>query len=96
MRKTPEGTVKKEVKEGLDSIGAHYYAPVVVGYGTRTVDFPGVCYQGRFIAIEVKREKGGKLTAIQARYLKDVEKAGGLAIVATSWNGVWCKINRDV
>lgn len=89
---TPEGLVKQEIKKGLDSIGAHYYAPVVVGYGTRTVDFPGVCYQGRFIAIEVKRTKGGKLTAIQARYLKKVESAGGIAIIATSWLDVWKKI----
>lgn len=84
-RITPEGLVKQEIKKGLDSVGAHYYAPVVVGYGKRTVDFPGVCYKGRFIAIEAKREKGGKLTAIQKRYLESVKKAGGIAFVATCW-----------
>jgi hypothetical protein len=89
---TPEGLVKQEIKKGLDKIGAHYYAPVVVGYGTRTVDFPGICYKGQFIAIEVKRAKGGKLTAIQARYLKSVEKAGGIGIVATSWDDVLVKV----
>lgn len=91
---TPEGLVKQEIRKGLDNIGAHYYTPVVVGYGKRTVDFPGVCYLGRFIAIEAKRIEGGKLTAIQARYLKDVKEAGGIAIIATCWNDVWERI-RD-
>lgn len=92
--KTPEGLVKQEIREGLDRIGAHYYVPVVVGYGTRTVDFPGVCIKGLFFAIEVKRTKGGKLTAIQARYLERVKKAGGVAIVATSWDDVWNEVKH--
>lgn len=89
---TPEALVKQEIKKGLDSVGAHYYMPVAVGYGTRTVDFPGVCYKGHFFAIEAKRTTGGKLTAIQKRYLKEVEAAGGISIVATSWGCVWAKM----
>jgi hypothetical protein len=96
MKKTPEGIVKQDIKRGLDSIGAHYYAPVVVGYGKRTVDFPGVCYRGRFIAIEAKREEGGHLTTIQRRYLDSVMKAGGIAIVARNWDEVWVSISHIV
>lgn len=91
---TPEGLVKQEIRKGLTLIGAHYYAPVVMGYGKRTVDFPGVCYKGHFIAIEAKRQKGGRLTKIQNNYLLNVEKAGGIAILATSWNDVWERIKE--
>jgi hypothetical protein len=41
------------------------------------------CYRGRFVAIEVKRP-GGKVSPLQQRFLEDVEKAGGYAIVAES------------
>ena len=41
------------------------------------------CYQGRFLAIEVKRP-GRKATPEQARFLSEVCKAEGIAFVAHS------------
>lgn len=62
--------------------------PVQTGYGQRAADFIG-CYKGRYFAIEAKRADGkGKLTAIQVKFLDDVKKAGGIAVVALSWQDV--------
>ena len=44
------------------------------------------CLRGRFVAIEVKvagrqTQKNGGLSALQMKFLADVENAGGLAVV---------------
>ena len=36
---TPEGKVKKKIKEVLDEYGVYYFMPVQHGYGPRGVDF---------------------------------------------------------
>jgi len=42
------------------------------------------CFNGRFVAIEVKMPgKEKKLTDLQERFLKQVEKAGGIAFMST-------------
>lgn len=79
---TPEGKVKKEIKQYLDSIGAYYFMPVQMGYGAKTVDFL-VCVNGAFVAIEAKRP-GKDATAFQKQTIAQVENAGGIAFVATS------------
>lgn len=85
---TPEGRIKAEIKEGLQKIGAHVFQPVPSGYGKSAVDFI-CCYKGRYLAIEAKRADGkGQLTALQAKFLANVEAAGGIAVVARSWQGV--------
>lgn len=87
---TPEGKVKAEIKAGLKALGpdCQFFMPVQTGYGQRAVDFIG-CHKGRYFAIEVKRADGkGKLTAIQRKFLDDVKRAGGIAVVALSWQDV--------
>lgn len=87
---TPEGKVKAEIKAGLKALGpdCHIFMPVQTGYGQRAVDFIG-CYKGCYFAIEAKRADGkGRLTAIQVKFLADVRKAGGIAVVALSWEDV--------
>ena len=42
-----------------------------------------VCFQGRYVAIEVKRP-GGKVSPEQAQFLQAVRQHGGLAFVAYS------------
>ena len=49
------------------------------------------CYKGRFLAIEVKKP-GGKLTLMQAKFLAQVEDAGGIAFVARSLDDVINKL----
>lgn len=45
------------------------------------------CWEGKFIAIEVKRP-GGKLAVLQQIQIDRINAAGGVAIVATSWEEV--------
>lgn len=82
-----EKSVKKQIKEYLKSIGAYQFWPVQMGYGARTVDCL-VCFQGRFLAIEVKRSEGGRLTAKQCRTLHEIHSARGNVVVATTVDAV--------
>lgn len=82
---TPEGKVKKKVKEILTSAGAYYAMPVGAGYGhAGTPDFL-VCYQGRFIAIETKAA-GNKPTALQEATMQRIREAGGRTLVIDETN----------
>jgi len=55
-----------------------------------------VCYQGRFIAIEVKRDKYTKPDPLQVEFLNDVIEAGGQAIVTDNINDVKLILEYDV
>ena len=52
------------------------------------------CVRGKFLAIEVKREKGGKLSDYRKAFLQTVEDVGGVAMVATSLDEVIETVNR--
>ena len=52
------------------------------------------CVRGKFLAIEVKREKGGKLSDYQKAFLQTVEDVGGKAIVATTLDEVIETVNE--
>ena len=54
--RTPEGYEKDEIKKYLDSIGAWYFCPYMAGFGKSGVPDIVACIQGKFWAIEVKRE----------------------------------------
>ncbi len=84
---TPEGKVKKEIKDALKARGAYQFWPVQRGYGVATVDCLA-CDDGRFVAIEVKRADGGVLTGRQKAVLAEVAKAGGVHVVARCWQDV--------
>jgi len=82
MAMTPEGKVKKKVKEYLQSIGAWYYMPVSNGMGR--VGCPDILffYSGRFLAFETKAPgKIKNVTANQEREINDIQRANGLAHV---------------
>ena len=77
---TPEGKVKQEIKEYLDSLGTDcwYYMPVPMGYGKRGVPDFIICYKGHFLAPETKR-KGGKSEPWQEREQEAIRIAGGFS-----------------
>jgi len=82
MAMTPEGKVKKKVKEYLQSIGAWYYMPVSNGMGRVGCPDILVCYKGLFMAFETKAPgKIKNVTANQERELADIQSAYGLALV---------------
>lgn len=49
-----------------------------------TYDFEGYDKHGRFIAIECKRPKSGKVSPEQQLRIDDINSKGGLAFIATS------------
>ena len=82
---TPESKVKDKIKAICKARGAYYAMPVMGGMASNgTPDFL-ICYKGRFIAIEAKAGKG-KPTALQLVRLKEIDKAGGTAVIINEDN----------
>ena len=82
---TPEGLVKKRVKELL----AQYFPirvemPVQTGYGKKTLDFI-VTYRGRTIVIETKAEKKHP-TELQRQDMREYRDAGAFIFVIMGVN----------
>lgn len=77
---TPEAKVKAKVKRVLDTFGAYYFSPATGGYGRSGVPDIIACYNGRFIAIEVKAGDN-EPTALQQRELARIKERGGVALV---------------
>lgn len=80
MASTPEAKVKAKIKAILKEHGAYYAMPMGTGYGNSGVPDFLVCLGGEFLAIEAKAGKGIP-TALQEKNLRDIEKAGGRALV---------------
>jgi len=79
----PENQVKKSIKDLLAYLHIFNFH-VLQGLGSRR----GICdriaiYKGQFIAIETKA-KGRKPSEAQVEFLREVEEAGGISIVAYS------------
>ena len=82
MALTPEGRVKKAVREWLKAHGIWHFMPVSNGMGRMGVSDIIGCYQGRFLAIETKAPgKIKNVTPGQAQFICEVRAAGGVAIV---------------
>ena len=97
MAMTPEGKVKKKVKEYLQSIGAWYYMPVTNGMGRVGCPDILVCYKGLFMAFETKAPgKIKNVTANQEREINEIISAYGLALVVDDVEQVKEAINAKV
>jgi hypothetical protein len=73
---TPEGQVKKNLKELLDTYETIYiFNPVPSGYGKSSLDTL-LCYRGRFIAVEAKAP-GKQPTPRQRFTTREIRAAGG-------------------
>ncbi len=77
-KSTPEGIVKKQIRDYLDEIGAYHFCPVQMGMGARTLDILA-CVHGRFIGIEVKRPGIVDPSPLQRITIKKIADAGGVA-----------------
>ena len=76
---TPEGRVKKKVKEILAEYGAYAFMPVQNGMGAPALDFHGI-YRGIGFCIETKAP-GKKPTKRQLHTMETVAAAGGKCFV---------------
>jgi Holliday junction resolvase len=85
MAMTPEGRVKKKLKEILDAYGVYHFPPATGGYGKSGVPDIVGCYRGCFFGIECKAGKG-KTTALQDMQLQAIRDAGGIAMVVNEHN----------
>lgn len=90
MAMTPEGKLKKKVKEYLKSRDAYYYMPVQNGMGVVGVPDLVGCYKGLFFGIETKapvmkprskEKRWAKATPNQQHQLEAIIAAGGFADV---------------
>lgn len=82
---TPEGRVKKRVKEILADLNAYSVMPVTGGYGGSGAPDFIICIAGLFYGIECKAN-GGKATALQLKHHDDIRKAGGIALIVDETN----------
>lgn len=81
---TPEGKVKKRIKEWIASKGGWYTMPVHAG-SNGVPDFI-CCINGLFVAIEAKApgrrgEKNRGCSGLQVLQIKAIKEAGGIAVV---------------
>ena len=82
MAATPEAKVKAKIKATLKKHGAYYAMPIGTGYGNSGVPDFLVCLGGEFLGIEAKAGKN-KPTALQEKNMREIESAGGRALVVT-------------
>ena len=79
---TPEGKVKKAVRELLRAKGVWYYQPVQNGMGQVGIPDFVCCYKGTFIAIETKAPgKLGNVSEPQKIQIEGIHKSLGIALV---------------
>jgi hypothetical protein len=81
MAMTPEGKVKKQVKEWLDKRGAYYYMPQSNGRGRVGAPDFLICLNGRFVGVETKAPGKRSTTANQDREIRWINRSGGYALV---------------
>lgn len=80
---TPEGKVKKDIKDVLHKHGVWYFMPVQNGMGRIGIPDFVCCFHGRFIGIEAKSATGST-TANQERVGDEILDNGGCYIVIRS------------
>jgi Holliday junction resolvase len=78
-----EKQIENKIKHLLADQGAYYFKHFGCKFSKVGVPDIIACINGRFLAIEVKREDG-KVSEIQKFNLEQIRRAGGIAIVARS------------
>lgn len=88
MAATPESLVKKKIHAALKAVGA--YGVNYIGGQYAKAGTPDIlaCLDGRFIGIEAKAGTN-KPTMLQIIALREIDKAGGLALVINENNLVY-------
>lgn len=89
-----ETDITSAIKDILKQVGAF---PVKIAGGPFQHGIADllVCYDGKFVAIEVKRPNG-RLTEDQEKFLHNVRAAGGIAFVAYSVDDVVKELDLNV
>ena len=85
MAMTPEKKVKKLVTDYLKSANLFWFYPVASGYAANGIPDIICCIRGKFVAIECKAGKN-TTTAIQDKKIREIQSAGGMAMVINEDN----------
>lgn len=81
---TPEGIIKKEICDYLDTVpGLFYWRAQGGSYGTPGVPDLVCCYKGRWVGLEVKTH-AGRVSEYQKAFKRRAEAAGGVYEVVRS------------
>jgi hypothetical protein len=86
MALTPEGKVKKRVREVLHKYDAYWHSPVQNGMGTPSLDFI-CCIAGKYFGIETKAGNK-KPTPRQEMTMEAITNAGGKVFVVNEVEGL--------
>jgi hypothetical protein len=82
---TPEGKVKKSVKDILKARGVWYYMPVSFGMGRAGIPDFLCLHRGKFFAIETKAGKNPP-TKLQERVIATLRQHGASVLVVNEEN----------
>lgn len=85
MAETPEKLVKNKVRKRIKDAGGYSVMPVMRGMSENGTPDILSCVGGFFLGIETKAGKG-KPTKLQCVRLREIEAAGGLAMVVNEKN----------
>lgn len=79
-----------------NNTGAALAGKHIIHFGlTGSSDIIGITNDGRFLAIECKRENGGKVSPMQQRFLKEIAHRGGVALVVHSVDELAQKLGEE-
>ena len=84
IKKLKEKAVENKIKKWLKDKGYWFFK--VHGSIFQPSGIPDIlaCIDGKFVAIEVKRTKGGVVSPLQKAQIAKIKENGGIAGVATS------------
>lgn len=82
-----ESAFQKEAIETIESMGGYVIKIHVSAYQSQGEPDLVCCYRGRFIAFELKIDDN-KPSALQLEKIKDIKRAGGIALPVWSINEI--------
>ena len=86
------GLKLQRINTGCFQIGAGQNRRYIKTAEAGTCDFEGYDNHGRFVAIECKRPSGGRLSPAQKERIADINRKGGVAIVAHSGDEAYLQL----
>jgi hypothetical protein len=102
--KVHESDVMKDVDQVLSAYNIFHWRnnTGVTRIGNRFIrfgypgsaDWLGICHDGRFLAVECKRPRDGRLTAKQRAFLGRIRRDGGVAMVVTGIDDLLKKLKE--
>lgn len=95
MKKRSEKAIENEIKRYIESLSG-WWIKVQGGSNNPSVGVPDILtsINGRFVAIEVKKERGGVISEIQKEQIRQINKSGGTAFVAKNIRDVRMELER--